>query len=237
VSICVDRPVQTLAAPTRLTRLDAWSCREHLFLAATDQCAYLSSYLAGAGYDACPGNQLMHNFKCAPSIAGHDIRRGHYKRQAIRTLAHWLRCAVPRELAEQCTWVPIPPSKRRDDPDYDDRLSQTLRRAFTAYDCDVRPLLYQVCSTVSDHAGGARLGSDTLHALLRLDSAALRGRPIRQSIVLFDDVLTSGKHFKCCERRLREALPCTPIAGVFLMRRVLSPPRRFAPPAPVPEPS
>jgi predicted amidophosphoribosyltransferase len=45
---------------------------------------------------------------------------------------------------------------------------------------------------------------------------------VRAQIALFDDVLTSGKHYKCCQRRLREALPSTPIAGVFLARRVIA---------------
>jgi predicted amidophosphoribosyltransferase len=49
---------------------------------------------------------------------------------------------------------------------------------------------------------------------------------VRERIALFDDVLTSGKHYKCCERRLHEALPATPIHGVFLLRRVF-PRRRF----------
>jgi hypothetical protein len=41
------------------------------------------------------------------------------------------------------------------------------------------------------------------------------------SIILFDDVLTTGKHFKACERRLREIDPTIAIAGVFVARRAL----------------
>ena len=208
--------------PAMLTALDAPKRLEHAFLCASDRCAYLAPYLAGGGYQAGACNQLIRNFKCEPSIARHNPQRRRHKHHAITMLAQWLRGAVTREAAERSTWVPIPPSKRRGDPDYDDRLTRTLSVAFHAYDVDVRSLLYQFENTVPDHAGPTRLSATALYDNLRLDVEALNARPIRGRIALFDDVLTTGKHYKCCERRLREALPCTPIAGVFLTRRVIS---------------
>jgi len=99
---------------------------------------------------------------------------------------------------------------------------RTLAKAFGGYDADVRPMLRQSTSTEADHHAGSRLTSDALHALIELDESALRARPPRQTIVLFDDVLTTGKHFKCCARRLREVVPATvPIVGVFIARRIL----------------
>ena len=89
---------------------------------------------------------------------------------------------------------------------------------------DVRALLYQVHSTAPDHLHPSRLSVEALYGNLRLDLEILSCRPLRACIALFDDLLTSGKHYKCCERQLRQTLPSTPIAGVFLMRRVL--PRR-----------
>jgi hypothetical protein len=50
--------------------------------------------------------------------------------------------------------------------------------------------------------------------------------------VLFDDLLTTGKHYKCCERRLREVVADMPVSGLFVARRVL--PRRWrCPPPPI----
>ncbi len=210
-----------MVAPSSLTLLDGSNRPEHAFLAASDHCAYLSQYSSGRDYRADHCNQLLRNFKCRPSAARIDPRRRHYKQQAIATLALWLRHAVPREQAEECTWVPIPPSKRRGDPDFDDRLPRTLGLAFAGYDVDVRSLLYQVQSTVPDHSHPSRLSVEALYGNLRLDLQSLGCRPLRTCIALFDDLLTSGKHYRCCERRLRQTLPSTPIAGVFLMRRVL----------------
>jgi predicted amidophosphoribosyltransferase len=39
-------------------------------------------------------------------------------------------------------------------------------------------------------------------------------------VILFDDVLTTGKHFMCCKRRLREHLGDIPVTGLFIARRV-----------------
>jgi hypothetical protein len=209
-----------------LCRLGAPERREHWHLEPHDRCLFLAHYRAGKAGASGDGARLMHNFKCAPSLARHDPRRAHYKRLAIETLAGWLRAAVPRGQAEGCTWVPVPCSRCRDDADFDERLVCTLRRAFRGYDIDVRALLYQACSTRSDHVAGVRLASRSLERLLRLDTALLNARPVRSRLVLFDDVLTSGKHYKCCQRRLAQALPGTPVVGVFLMRRRLSPPAR-----------
>jgi hypothetical protein len=209
--------------PTVLTRLDEASRADHIFLTASDRCAFLAQYCSGSDDRHGLCHQLIRNFKCEPSRARGDRCRGRYKQAAIATLSSWLRHAVPRRLAESCTWVPIPPSQRAEDPDFDDRLGRTLQLAFEGYDTDVRSLLYQMRSTARDHAGRARLSEQALFGILRVDEAQLAQRPVRGRVVLFDDVLTSGKHFKCCERRLRQALPDTPIAGVFLMRR--APPR------------
>ncbi|MGA2562431.1 MAG: hypothetical protein ABSF96_02610 [Steroidobacteraceae bacterium] len=195
-------------------------------MSPTDCCTFVAEYVAGKSYRAGGLNQLIVNFKCQPSAARANPRRKRYKQEAITTLARWLRLAIDRTEAERATWVPIPPSRCFDDPDFDDRLSQTLRLAFHAYDVDVRRLLYQARNTAPDHAVEARLTAETLYELLYIDVAALRARPIRERIALFDDVLTTGKHFKCCERRLRQSLPCVPIAGVFLLRRVLTRRRR-----------
>jgi predicted amidophosphoribosyltransferase len=223
VSVNFDR-ARDAVVPAALTRLDEASRADHIYLSASDRCAYLAQYCSGSadsGNGAC--HQLIRNFKCEPSRARSDRRRARYKQEAIATLGAWLRQAVPRRVAESCTWVPIPPSQRAGDPDFDDRLARTLQLAFEGYDVDVRSLLSQTSSTPRDHAGRARLSEQALLEILRVDEDQLMLRAVRGRVVLFDDVLTSGKHFKCCERRLKEVLPGTPIAGIFLMRR--APPR------------
>jgi hypothetical protein len=210
------------APPFRLMPLEAPTQRDHSFLVAADRCQFLAEYFAGRSFMADRCHRLIHDFKCRPSAARGNPNRRRRKQAAIATLAHWLRCAVTREEAECSTWIPIPPSARPGDPDFDDRLARTLAMAFDAWDVDVRMMIYQRRSTTPDHVATSRLSAAALYQNLRLNLEALSGRVLRGRIVLFDDVLTSGKHYKCCERRLREVLPSTPITGVFLMRRALS---------------
>lgn len=142
------------------------------------------------------------------------------KQAAIDTVASVLRRCCDRRWVQDATWSPIPTSGAFGTREYDDRLSRTLRIAFEGYDCDVRDLLRQTASTKPDHAAVRRLSSGSLYGLLQVDLASLVKRPLRHRIILFDDLLTSGKHFKCCQGRLHETVPQVPVSGLFFARRV-----------------
>jgi predicted amidophosphoribosyltransferase len=207
--------------PDRLTWIDETNREQHAFLREGDKCLFFGEYQGREGYTSSRTNQLIFNFKCPPTTAAQHEQRRYYKTRAIQTIGMGLRRAISREQTERLTWVPIPPSKAVGDPDYDDRLSRALAIAFNGYDVDVRLLLKQTQSTEADHVAGERLTRDKLLKVLEVDEAALDVRPLRQKIILFDDVLTSGKHFKCCEERLRDVVPDTvPIIGVFVARCV-----------------
>jgi predicted amidophosphoribosyltransferase len=208
--------------PDRLTWIDETNRDQHAFLQEGDRCLFFGEYFAGKGYQGGGTNQLMFNFKTLPSIARTNPARRNYKESAIATVATGLREVVGRNQIERLTFVPIPPSKTSDHPDYDDRLTRALTMGCADINSDIRLLLRRLSSTESDHSTGARLTPEALHSLLELDSSAVAAMPLREAIVLFDDVITTGKSFKCCERRLREAIPATvPIIGLFVARRIL----------------
>jgi hypothetical protein len=218
----------------RLTGIDETNRGQHHYLEEDDGCWYLGEYFAGKGYQGGGTNQLIFNLKMKPSIARQNPARGRYKEDAINDVATALtRILVPVDRV-LWTWVPVPTSKCVGHPDYDDRLHRILATAFQRDQADVRQLLRQTQSTEADHAAQSRLTPEALEAVLEVDQAALTQRPIRErGIVLFDDVLTTGKHFKCCQRMLRQVVaPDTRIIGVFVARRVLanvSDPSVFAP--------
>lgn len=208
--------------PDRLTWIDETGRDQHAFLQEGDRCLFFGEYFAGRGYQGGGTNQLMLNFKTLPSMARTSPARRGYKESAIATVAAGLREVLGRNQIERLTFVPIPPSKTPDHPDYDDRLTRALAMGFAGFNSDIRLLLSRLSSTESDHRTGARLTPEALYSLLELDSAAVAAKPMREAIVLFDDVITTGKSFKCCERRLREAIPATlPIMGLFVARRIL----------------
>jgi predicted amidophosphoribosyltransferase len=210
--------------PTRYvaTCLDDAARADHPYLSPSDECWWLAQYVAGPGYLAGGVNQLISNLKCRASVAAADPLRRHHKDRAIDAMASVLRTAVGRAWVESTTWIPIPPSRALRDPDYDDRLLRVLVRAFADCDLDLRVVLHQSSSTASDHLSANRISCESLYARIQVNRDAIRARPLRDRLVLFDDVLTTGKHFKCCERRLRDTLPRIPIVGLFLARRVVS---------------
>lgn len=211
--------------PDRLTCIDETNRADHPFLETNDRCYFLGEYFARKGYQGGGTNQLIFNYKLKPSIAANNSGRRIWKERAVAEIAAGLRKVIDQQNAEHITWVPIPPSKAVGHEEYDDRLLRTLDSAFRGYDADVRMLLLQTESSKADHETGDRLTPEALYALLDVDRAVMSARPVRDVIVLFDDVLTTGKHFKCCERRLREVVPANvPIIGVFVARRILPDP-------------
>jgi hypothetical protein len=172
---------------------------EHSYLTAADECRCVAEYLPGRGYRASYVNQLIVNLKCPLSAVWANPRRMHYKLCAIDEIARALRGAVSQSSVESATWVPIPPSRAAREADYDDRLQRIIAAAFGDYDLDLRRLLYQTEGTMADHVSSRRLTADALYRLIGLDQAMLGLNPPRARIVLFDDVLTTGKHYKCFE--------------------------------------
>jgi len=210
--------------PSRVTLIDDTNRSDHRYLEADDRCFFFGEYFAKKGYQATT-NQLIFNFKCKPSMAALNAPRRAHKERAIQTIASGLRKVIARESAEQITWIPIPPSKADGHADYDDRLLRTLNAAFVGYSVDIRAVLRQVESTGADHSSDYRITPDALYAVMQVDHQVLNSKPVRRDVFLFDDVLTTGKHFKCCKRRLRDVLPAdTQISGLFVARRLLPDP-------------
>ncbi len=220
-----SRRSEPILLPDRLTWIDDTNRHQHAYLQPGDRCLFFGEYFAGKGYQGGGTNQLILNFKCKPSAAAANPARGNHKERAIASIAAGLRRSLVPESVARMTFVPIPTSKIRGHADCDDRLTRSLAAAFSGYNADIRLLLQQVKSTESDHTAGSRLSPDVLHTLLQIDHAVLAANPLRETIVLFDDVITTGKHFKSCERRLRDEIPAAvPIIGVFVARRILSDP-------------
>lgn len=201
--------------PERLTLIDETSRADHRYLGAEDQCFCFGEIFARSEFRYGVTNRMIFEFQCKPSLAAVDPDQRSRKERAIIAVATGLRAAISQADAERCTWVPIPPARATDHPDYDDRLARTLRRAFDGYAVDVRAVLRYA-------AGADRAAADNP---LWVDVAALRERPLRQRIALFDDLLCTGRHFRWAQRRLRELVPAMlPISGLFLARRVLQDP-------------
>jgi hypothetical protein len=78
----------------------------------------------------------------------------------------------------------------------------------------------------TDHCGHRRVGYAALYGVMSVDTKQLLRCALRRELVLFDDVLTTGKHFKCAQARLQERVGVVSISACVLARRVLTAKRR-----------
>ena len=102
-------------------------------------------------------------------------------------------------MLDPAVFVPVPPSKARDDGAYDDRLVRMLR---------------------SKRAGATavRAGVDRADAQGGADAPAVYATA--GLMVVVHDLLSSGVHFRAAQRLLSRRFPVIDVAGLFLARGV-----------------
>jgi hypothetical protein len=196
-----------------LTQIDDEARRVHHHLTPDDDCYFLVEFVKSAGYGP-PGNDFIFNLKKKPQTEG--TAQWRYKLIAIDDAARTLRRELPDEWLSDSTFVPVPPSKAKDDPEYDDRMTQVLLRLGDGV--DTRELVYQTGSMDETHSLDDRHSIETLVENYEIDEDQVRPEP--SHIVVVDDMVTAGVHFRAMYRVLEERFPGVPISGVFLARRV-----------------
>jgi len=131
--------------PQRLTKIDPLTIRDHHYLGPTDECYFLGEYTARRGYSHSTTNQLIFNFKKSPLKRG--MAQWRYKETAIAQAGAAFAAALNVDWLKVATLVPLPPSKARTDPLYDDRVTQMLRSIRSHSPLDIREMILQNQST------------------------------------------------------------------------------------------
>ncbi|PIG07843.1 hypothetical protein [Comamonas sp. 26] len=210
--------------PTRLTKITDIQIGDHSFLNESHQCFYWGEYTPYKGATYSSTNQLIMNLKKKME------RRGkpdwHYKAEAIENVA--------RQFSRLWNWgdvnskfslvvVPMPSSKAKADPEYDDRMMQVLCRIGTLVNVplDIRDCLSFDGSCPPSHGATERPSVDRLYGSMSFNKYATVEQGPPNMIFLFDDVLTSGAHFVAASRALNENYPGAQIIGNFVARRAL----------------
>ena len=202
--------------PRRFTKIDDLTRSDHYYLTADDNCYFIGEYTARRGYAYSPTNSLIVNFKKTM-----DRRRRsewQYKEQAIQQAADAFRIALNQKALDRLTFVPVPPSKAKEDPLYDNRLTRMLRAIRVSPALDIRELVVQTESTDAVHSSGRRPQPGNMEELYRVDVASTV--PLPEVIAVVDDILTTGAHFRAMKSALSTCFPATPIIGLFIARRV-----------------
>jgi hypothetical protein len=73
-------------------------------------------------------------------------------------------------------------------------------------------------SVPQSHLAEERVSIEDLIASMGINEAL--AQPAPRTIGIFDDVLTTGRHFKAIRSVLRARFPDVPIVGIFVVRRV-----------------
>ncbi|TDP60648.1 hypothetical protein [Roseateles toxinivorans] len=205
----------------RLIKIDDALRGEHCYLTSDDDCYCLGEYHSRAGFSAGEVNNLISNLK--KPVTKRALAEYRYKDQSIVKAGQLVRGILSAGAPASCSFIPIPPSKARTDPLYDDRLTRILTSGQPQL--DVREVLVMRQSTRSHHEfaeGERRPTPDDLYPLLAIDESCLAA-PLLPTVFLFDDVLTNGTHFKACKRLLKERVPTCNVVGLFIGRRKCPP--------------
>jgi predicted amidophosphoribosyltransferase len=179
---------------------------DHCALSPDDNCYFLFEYHEGSAW--------INNLK--KKIDRKTKPEWPYKQWTIQQIADELSAALPPIVdPTRTTFIPIPPSKTRNNPLYDDRLLQVLRLACPT-DADIRePILCR-----EDHAAAHESEHErpTVDELIDNYTWVRTAQPLRANIVLFDDVITTGTHFTACKRFLLQHHPAAHTTGLFIAR-------------------
>ena len=202
--------------PQRLAAIDDLTRGDHSYLRRTDVCRYIGEYTAGKGFPYSATNSLILDFKMPVSRAGR--RNWPQKQKAIASAAAALRRALEANPLDAAVFVPVPPSKSKDDDGYDDRLVRMLRAVRPQRPLDVRELIVQTHSVEPTHRRSARLRASEIEEIYDIDEA--QEAPPAGLVVVVDDLLTSGAHFRAAQRTLSRRFPDIDVVGLFLARRV-----------------
>lgn len=201
--------------PSRLSKIDELTRPDHTFLTPNDECYYLGEYTARRGYTFSEMNDLVQNLKKPMDRKGRPEWR--YKEWAVRRSAQMFREALNEEWLKEATLIPVPPSKTRTHPEYDDRLLRILQQTTAGLTVDIRELVVMNSDVEAAHLTDARRSVQDLIDSMEIDED-LAAQEIR-TIGVFDDVLTTGAHFKAVQAILTARLPNVAIVGIFVARR------------------
>lgn len=199
-----------------LTKVDGLIRGDHSYLEEMDECLFRREYTPRVGYEFSSTNDLIQNFKKPVDRRGRAEYR--YKERAITTITDELARDLDFEWLKTATLVPIPPSKAKGHPLYDDRMVQVLHGISAKFGigCDIRELVVQTTSSEAAHTTDDRPSPSELSAIYTIDERLSDPPPV--VIAIFDDVLTTGAHFKAAQKILAQRFPGVPIIGIFIAR-------------------
>lgn len=203
--------------PERLTKIDELTRGDHTYLDETDECYFFGDYSARKGFSHSTTNNLILNFK--KPVKYQSTPSWQYKERAINSVAQ----AFSKNLGDalrSITLVPVPPSKLKSNPEYDDRLMTMLRLLSppAGVNPDIRELIVQTQAMPASHDSSTRLPPAEWQKVYAVAETLVEPAPNWIGIV--DDLLVTGSRFRAMSNVLKARFPAARITGLFVARRV-----------------
>jgi predicted amidophosphoribosyltransferase len=200
----------------RLQKIEEHQLADHYYLSAEDTCYYFGEFTARGGYSAGEINQLIFNYKDPRANA-------RYRAKAVSKVGHLV--GNIGNIADY-TVVPIPPSKSKTDAEYDGRLCESLEITKTLVpELDFKEVVSQKESMTASHIAGVRPKPEELKSNYECDTDLLD--QCQKNIIVFDDMLTAGAHFRAMSDLLKEGRSDLEVIGLFVSRRITDPATMF----------
>jgi hypothetical protein len=203
--------------PSRLTKIDELTRSDHTFLEAGDECLFFGEYSARKGFAHSVTNSLIANFK--KPVRYRDTPGWKYKARDINAVARAFSSNIGSAFSS-LVLVPVPPSKLKSDPEYDDRMMDMLRalRAPAGLTPDFRELVVQTRPMPAAHDSANRPPPAEWERVYAIDESLTHG--VANWIGIIDDLLVTGCRFRAMSNILRRRFPSARITGLFIARRV-----------------
>jgi hypothetical protein len=189
-------------------RIDLITYPTKVHLQETDECYYAKDYIAGAGFQGGIVNSDILNFKKTPTLSGQQ-----YRTQAIQKFAdevsHFLDC----DLGKIFSVTAIPSSKIKTDSEYDNRFEDFFQELKKRCPCiDVVWPVIAMSSVPATHQS-----KSPRNPIMIMQNYQFNGfdgfTPDR--LIVFDDLLTSGAHFRAYKDFLIQSKFKGEVIGVF----------------------
>jgi predicted amidophosphoribosyltransferase len=180
-------------------------------------CFHIGEYTVGGTYRFGETNSEISNLKKKPPV---EARLLQYKERAIRYWGGKLAEVINLPLASQnITLVPMPCSKTAGNPQFDDRMRLVLEQLrLVQPNLDIRPLLRTVLDRPPQHETG-RMTIAELAETMAVDPAYLV-TPLKPTVLIVDDVLTTGGTFAAAHGHIRGLPNVAAINGLFLAKAI-----------------
>lgn len=207
----------------RLSRIGPQSREQHYYLRREHRCYFWGEYTPvqytqGQGADFSETNRLIAALK-TPILNAEPAdlaAKAAAIEEVAKAFAGFWRWA---ELAPKVLLVPIPPSKPRSHPEYDDRMLRVAKAIVhhAGVDAPVVNAIEHDGTLDASHSAAKRPSLSTVRRKLRADHSKLQGLD-PQFIFIFDDVITTGAHFVACCAALGKTFPNARFIGNFVAR-------------------